>query len=151
MSKVFSKIPFARQGFTLIELLVATALLILLSTIVVASFRQANISSRDAKRKADLQMLRGALESYRLEHGIYPGSPGVEVNTVIVSALGLSSFVPNELLDPLSNETYFYTYTLRNLPGCPYELGATMESSNNSQACSACGTTSGENYYCVSQ
>jgi prepilin-type N-terminal cleavage/methylation domain-containing protein len=140
-----------RQGFTLIELLVATALLVLLTTVVIASFRQANITSRDAKRKADLHLIRGALEAYRLEQGTYPGTLNQLVSPNVISSLGLSPNYINEvLLDPLSSGTYAYRYTRRNLPGCPYELGALMESANNVQTCGACGSTPpAGNYYCV--
>lgn len=159
--KIFSSLRSAfshRSGFTLIELLVATSLLILLSTVVIASFRQANITSRDAKRKADLQLIRGALESYRLENGFYPrqddpGLEGVEVNSlsgVMITTLGLTNFSNGEVNDPANAAPYYYRYTVRNEPGCPYELGAVMESDNNIQTCAACNSTPPEgNYFCV--
>jgi prepilin-type N-terminal cleavage/methylation domain-containing protein len=140
-----------QQGFTLIELLVATALLVLLTTVVIASFRQANVTSRDAKRKADLHLIRGALEAYRLENGTYPGTLNQLVSPNVISSLGLSpNFINEILVDPLSTGSYAYRYTLRNRPGCPYELGALMESANNVQTCGACGSTPPTgNYYCV--
>lgn len=145
---------FAQRGFTLIELLVATSLLILLSTVVIASFRQANISSRDAKRKADVQLIRGSIEAYRLENGTYPGTEGSEVTSsggTMMSTLGLENFTSGQINDPLNEAPYFYSYTFHNVPGCPYELGAVMEKSGNAQACnSACGGGNPEDYYCVS-
>lgn len=145
------------SGFTLIELLVATALLVLLSTVVIVSFRSANRTSRDSKRKADLQQARGILETYRLETGSYPNnlSPNQVVSGEIglMLSLGMSAFTANEYVDPVNRDLQMYRYIYRNLPGCTYELGVVMENDNNAQSCEACyvsGSPPAGPYYCVS-
>ena len=156
--KVFNKLSsIHRSGFTLIELLVATALLILLSTVVIVSFRSANQTSRDSKRKSDLQQFRGVLETYRLETGTYPNSLNVNqvvsAQTGLVLSLGMSSFTSNEFVDPVNQGEHIYRYVYRNLPGCTYELGVVMENDSNLQSCSACypsGSPPEGPYYCVS-
>jgi len=61
-----------RQSFTLIELLVVIAIIGILSTIVMISVGNARSKANDAKRKADLDTLKKALESYYLDNGEYP-------------------------------------------------------------------------------
>lgn len=147
----------SKAGFTLIELLVATAILVLLSTVVIVSFRSANRTSRDSKRKSDLQQVRGILETYRLENGTYPNSQNpnqvVSGATGLMLSLDLSSFTGSEFVDPQNTGTQVYRYVYRNLPGCTYELGVVMENESNLQSCSACypsGSPPEGPYYCVS-
>ncbi|GIW68478.1 MAG: hypothetical protein KatS3mg099_426 [Candidatus Parcubacteria bacterium] len=60
------------SGFTLIELLVVIAIIGLLSSIVLASVNSARAKARDAKRVADLNQIRTALELYYADYGKYP-------------------------------------------------------------------------------
>ena len=53
------------NGYTLIEILVVTTIIGLLVAVVSASYTQLMKRSRDAKRKADLEQVRAALEMYR--------------------------------------------------------------------------------------
>jgi general secretion pathway protein G len=59
-------------GFTMIELIVVIAILGLLSTIGLVSFRTAQIKGRDAQRKSDLTQIQKALEIYYNDYGYYP-------------------------------------------------------------------------------
>jgi prepilin-type N-terminal cleavage/methylation domain-containing protein len=67
MPKAFKKHFFssAKSAFTLIELLVVIAIIGILLTIAFATFSRGSESSRDAKRKADIEALSKALELYR--------------------------------------------------------------------------------------
>lgn len=98
-----------QAGFTMIELLVVATIIILLSTIGLVSYRSAGINARDAKRQADLQMVRQALVLYRTESGVYPSS-GVSGDLAsipdIADYLGTTSVV-----DPKNVESHIYTYT----------------------------------------
>ncbi|MBI4067477.1 type II secretion system protein [Candidatus Gottesmanbacteria bacterium] len=59
-------------GFTLIEILVAATIISLLSTIGFISYQATGRIARDAKRKADLQQIRSALEVYKSVNRVYP-------------------------------------------------------------------------------
>lgn len=130
-----------------------STLIAILSAVVVVSFRQANKNARDSKRKADLQEIRGSLENYRLENGVYPESDDSESGGYEVSFNGdfmenlPAAYTGHAYLDPINNEIYFYRYKVRNLPGCTYELSAKMETGSG-QSCAACGY-SDPTYYCV--
>ena len=60
-----------QKGFTLIELLVVIAIIGLLSSVVLASLNSARASARDAKRKAEMQQIKTAMELYYNNNGRY--------------------------------------------------------------------------------
>ncbi len=61
-------------GFTLIELMVAVTIIAMLTAAGLISYRQASISSRNSKRKADLEQIKAALVLYRTDNGKYPAT-----------------------------------------------------------------------------
>ena len=63
---------FRRAGFTLVELLVVISIISILTMISVSSFRNAQIKSRDAQRKSDLDGLSKALMMYYNDNGKFP-------------------------------------------------------------------------------
>jgi prepilin-type N-terminal cleavage/methylation domain-containing protein len=71
-----------RSAFTLIELLVVMAIIGILVTVGLVSFRSSQARSRDAARKSDLKQISSSLELYYSDHGKYPPSnlivPGQE-------------------------------------------------------------------------
>lgn len=151
-----------KRGFALIELIVAVSIMLTLSGVVIFSFRSSNKSARDAKRRADLQEIRGTIENVRLETGSYPESEnelsGYEVSYSHGEGENIdflenidSSFISRSYLDPMNNETYHYKYRVWNQPGCNYELTVAMEGENG-QTCPACTlspTANDATYYCV--
>lgn len=60
-----------QRAFTMIELLVVATIVIILTTLALVSFAQANMSVRNSKRKADLETMRQALMLYRQDNGYY--------------------------------------------------------------------------------
>jgi len=62
----------ARRGFTLVELIVVMAILGLLATVGLASFRSSQIKGYDAQRKHNLGQLQRGLEAYYNDKGQYP-------------------------------------------------------------------------------
>ena len=102
------------RGFTLIELLVVISIISLLSSVVLTSLNSARAKARDARRLADIQQIKLALELYYDDNGSYPVSdnwfsgyisaPGVE------PAIGLAPYI-SPPHDPLfDNETGDYIY-----------------------------------------
>lgn len=59
------------RGFTLIELLIVIAIVGILASIVFVSLSSARDRARDAKRKADIDAIQLALESYHAQYGTY--------------------------------------------------------------------------------
>ncbi len=118
-----------KTGFTLIELLVAMTIVAVLMGISLVSYQGARKSSRDGKRKADLEQVRSALEMCRTDSGSYPiGS--LSSGSSITCGGKLYMTIP---ADPLLDRTYVYTGTANS-----YTLCAVLESGG--MTVSGCGS-----------
>lgn len=117
---IYSPVHKRSGGFTLIELLVVIAIIGLLSSIVLASLNSARAKSRDARRIADINQIRIALELYLDSNKSYPQEAhsgcydGWETTCDsagnFIDALRTSGFMSKVPFDPLNNSTYFYGY-----------------------------------------
>ncbi len=61
-----------QQAFTLIELLIVAAIIGILAGIAVPNYWDAAVKSRIAQVKLELRTLGSALETYRIDHNIFP-------------------------------------------------------------------------------
>lgn len=121
------------NGFTLIELLVVISIISILVAVGIVSYRRTNLLSRDSRRKADLQQIRQALETYRSENGVYPDDSNWESDLVkdYISALPL---------DPRGGS---YVYQTGLAPITTYYLCGYLELESSSTSCTAtCGPAS---------
>jgi prepilin-type N-terminal cleavage/methylation domain-containing protein len=59
-------------GFSFVEIIVVVAIISVLSTIAMYGLSETRAKSRDAQRQADLRILQGAVERYKMRHGKYP-------------------------------------------------------------------------------
>jgi len=86
------------RSFTLIELLVVATIISLLAGLGIVSFSFISKQGRDAKRKSDIDDIRGVSTSYYLEKNSYPKT--------------LDQLVPKYLksipLDPRTQQSYTY-------------------------------------------
>lgn len=91
-----------KRGFTLIELLVTMSIIAVLAAIGLSSYAFSQKRARDARRRADLESVRSALEIYRADNPAtgYPNT--------------LGSLIPNYIsvmpVDPKNVSPYTYTY-----------------------------------------
>ncbi len=136
------------QGFTLIEILVVITIIALLTSTAAITYSQLGKQSRDAKRKADLEQIRAALEMYRSDESGGNGSYFTYSGSCAGS--GVSSFLVGNYIgsipsDPKSNTYNYYC----SIGTSTYSLGAYMETGPVSTGCNSysCGTASCN--YCV--
>jgi general secretion pathway protein G len=109
-----------RSGFTLLELLVVMVILGILAGLGVGAYRLARRSAKEAQAKADIELLRNALEEYRVEYGAYPADSGQTTFEAMLSSLPadqrslLESATgrPLELMDPWEHP-YHYAFSNR--------------------------------------
>ncbi|OGD71178.1 hypothetical protein A2703_02325 [Candidatus Collierbacteria bacterium RIFCSPHIGHO2_01_FULL_50_25] len=106
------------SGFSFIELLVSVTIMAVMMAAAVVSYSNTNQRSRDARRQADVQTIRSALEICRSNTGIYPASIAGTVTcsdaTVTLSA------TPT---DPQTGNAYPYSRPTTTT----YSLSCTLE------------------------
>ncbi len=61
-----------KSGFTIVELLIAIAVIVILSGIMLAGYRQVQVDSRDVTRSSNATIISEALEKYYEKNGAYP-------------------------------------------------------------------------------
>lgn len=130
-------------GFTLIELLVVISIIALLIGLSTFALQGARKSSRDTRRKSDLELIRSGIEIYKADCDVYPSSLPTSgsalngdgsISTCLVSNTYISS-VPSDPLDP--NRTFYYT----SPDGETYELCAALEGGGSATCAGSCGET----------
>lgn len=113
------------KGFTLIELIVTMAIMAILVSVAIFAMRGAQVSSRDARRKADLEQIRSALELYRSDCRRYPESLGTSLQGGGTPASCTGTYmqtIPQDLGAP--NTTYSYVVPS---DGSSYKICAALE------------------------
>jgi type II secretory pathway pseudopilin PulG len=59
-------------GFSTVEIMVVVSIIGILSTISIYGLSEVRAKSRDAERQAELRLLEGAVERYKMKYGEYP-------------------------------------------------------------------------------
>jgi len=108
----------SNRGFTLIEILVVIAVLAVLAGGLLVGLKPATQykKSRDGRRKADLEQIRGALEMCYADTGSYPGSV---YDSIVCSD---QTYLDNTPKDPSTDANYSYSPSTST-----YDLCATLE------------------------
>ncbi len=101
----------------MIELLVSATIIILLTAIGLVSFTQAAASSRNAKRKADLETLRQALTIYKQDYSYYADTTTVDFNTLVTNLYNEEYLSEAVLADPKNQPPYVYQATCSSISG----------------------------------
>lgn len=114
-----------KKGFTLIELLVVIGIIGVLAGMVIAVLNPTHFQgkSRDAKRKADLEQVRSALEMYRADTGGYPAGSGQISSVLVVLENPPYAYLTLPSDPKAGNYRYFGSQT-------SYELCASLEGSS---------------------
>ncbi len=97
-----------QQAFTMIELLVSATVIILLTAAALVSFSQATISSRNAKRKADLETMRQALTLYKQDNSYYATVTTLNFDTLVTNLYAEEYLSEPTLQDPKNVAPYVY-------------------------------------------
>lgn len=118
-----------RLGFTLVEVLVTVSIIAILTSVGLATYTGAQKRSRDARRMADLEAVRSALELYRADNPTvgYPTTAGLndyERYDNLASVASFNTYISTLPNDPTDSGAYQYQY---GKDGFDYYLCATRE------------------------
>lgn len=89
-----------RAAFTLIEVLAAITIIIILASIVIGGLEYANQRQDNEKARVQIALLSKAIEEYKVDMGVYPGT---DENTAIAGD------VSEQLYQALFKDGYDYT------------------------------------------
>lgn len=134
-----------KKGFTLLELIIALGIGALIITTVMISAQGAERSSRDGRRRADLNKLSGALEQWANNHnGLYPKMNSMEWSTDGQSGAFVSEgyFNAPTYNDPKSNSNHYIIDSTAATTACtwsdPSVIHYNPDSSNRSYKLAMC-------------
>lgn len=146
-------------GFTLIELLVVISIIGILVALSIFGLQGARKSSRDARRKADIELIRSGLEIYKADCDGYPVANQGYVDSVLANSG--TELVGDDTSSPSCKSSNVYISQMPQDPRSPaaeyvywsdgntYKLCASLEQTTGSVTCetsSTCGSSSTCNY-----
>lgn len=132
-----------KKGYTLLEILMVMGIIGILIAVSTSAFLSARLTARDARRKTDLEQIRGALETYKADKNVYPGSQSTPTQsggnasslaTFLVS--GSNQYISAIPQDPISTMQYYYIptatgyYICASLEGQPAVVSANCGSAD---------------------
>lgn len=112
------KIQSKNKAFTLIELLIAMAILGILATVGLGSFRTAQMRGRDTERKSDLKQVSNAIELYYQDYNRYPQASGTNIAACPSTGPTSCTWGTGELTD--GKTTYMKIVPGDPTGACPY-------------------------------
>lgn len=82
----------------------------ILAIMILIYLRTQVYKARDAKRKADMHLIKNAVEEYEKDHDCYPPEANLKCDTVTFSVIGdgLSPYLSKIPCDPISGQSYLY-------------------------------------------
>ena len=117
-----------QKGFTLIELVVVISILAILAGAMIPRVTNRMAQSRDARRLADVQAVKHALDQFYIDKGRYPdakqnasyGGWDVSQDGDFIPDLIKEGYLTDVPKDPINDETYQYRYYLypKGTGGC---------------------------------
>ena len=115
----------SKKGFSLIEILVVVTIIGVLAAGGAVSYTTVSRNARNAKRKADLEQIRAALEMFRSNsvNSTYPVYTGGNCTGLPPS---IDPYLPVIPTDPKTASRYYCNVTTTN-----YTLGAVQEGQTN--------------------
>ena len=128
-------------GFTLIEVMVAVSILAILILLVFSTFTRQIIKGNDAKRKANLDRIKIAVEEFEKDRNCYPLIVDCPTDT------GLDPYLKTIPCDPVTGEPYGYDH--EDVPSCPswFRMYAGLQNTKDTSLLPGIGPEGAYNYY----
>jgi len=128
-----------KKAFSIVEMVIVVAILGILAAIVVPQFQAHTTEAKASAAKADLRVLRSAIELYAAQHGgVPPGYPGGDVgaNPSMLAFVWQLCLASNESGDVAAAGTAGYNLGpyMRTFPKNPFNNDRTVRMVSNSEA-----------------
>lgn len=127
-----------KKGYTLLEILMVMGIIGILTAVSASAFLSARLTARDARRKTDLEQIRGALETYKADKNVYPGilsTPTLSSGNISTLspflASGLNQYISAIPSDPIATMHYYYVTTASGYYLCASLEGLPQTASTN--------------------
>lgn len=134
-----------RKGFTLLEILIAVGIVMIVAGSQFLSFSSSQKLSRDQRRKADIELMRSALEQYRSQNNDYPSSLTFSCTSVnSLQDTNSNVFLTAIPKDPACSGGFTYYYS--RLGNSDYTLGTFLENGSTTSTCGTCKAATTCNY-----
>jgi len=133
------------SGFTLIELLIVVSIIAILALLVINTFTGQIRKGNDAKRKADLDRIKVAVEEYEKDQNCYP-------QEVICTSggTGLKPYLNVIPCDPRTHLSYDYEPDPSGVCAAWFRAYAKLENTADKSIIESIGPTGQDNYYVCS-
>ena len=130
------------SGFTLVELMIVIAIIAIMAALFIMFLPGQISKGNDARRKADINRIKIAVEEYEKDHNCYPQSVSCK------SPSTLRPYLNQIPCDPTTHEPYGYDYG-PVVGSCPewYRLYAYLDNSQDPQIIFKIGPGGAYNYY----
>jgi general secretion pathway protein G len=123
------KLNTRNQAFTLVELLIVIIIIAVLAAIAIPKFSNSSLKSKESALKAELSLLRNAVELFKNDCGAYPaaladlagnaapasGFDSAGTSRAIVAADYKGPYVSKISTCPVSTSAFTYTVTSPNV------------------------------------
>jgi len=129
------------KGMTLIEIIIVLIIVIILILIMIAFFRSQLLKSNDARRKADVNRIKIAVEEYEKDHNCYPLPALLSCQT----GTGLQPYIDKIPCDPVTKASYYYDQENISCPSW-FRIYADLENTTDPLASSTCGPSGSYNF-----
>lgn len=152
-----------KSAFTLVELLIVLAILSLLVSIALVSFRSSQARGRDAQKKSNLKQISSSLELFFSDYGKYPDDNGGKISACPFNSgtnsgtdcdWGKGEFTDSKttyfkVLPSDPNGSYFYYYRIVDSPtNQKYQLFSYIENSKDKDCLEGDCANSPVSYQC---
>lgn len=145
---MFNSMNHLRRGFTLVELLIVIIIIAVLAAVAIPKFANSSTRSKEAALRAELRLLRNAVELFKNDTGCYPAQLShltVEAGSASVPATGKDSAAADKAIvaadfrgpyvstiskDPISSAAFTYSTTAGSVGKITASSGTASDGTN---------------------
>lgn len=137
------------KGFTITEMIIVVSIIMILAALIIVSYIQQQHKGNDAKRKADMDRIKIAVEEYEKDHNCYPDESTM-IRCGSDSSIAIHPYLNDVPCDPVTRLPYPYE---TDTAACHtwYRLYGDLQNEQDPVAIPSIGPANSFNYYVSSE